>query len=159
LPDFAQALQDVVETFGVDVLVGHSFGAMTVARVAQNLPDLRAVVLISSPHTLEAVARGFCRNMRMNEEAEKGFFHRLQVHTPRPLAEESVTHYFKSITCPVLLQHDEEDDVIPVSTSKLISEAENAELLLTRGLGHRQIIRDRGLADKSVAFLARFVNL
>jgi len=158
LPDFSQALTDMVETFGADVLVGHSFGAMTVARVARSLPDLRGAVLISSPDTLEALARGICQTLMMDHDAEARFLQHLSELSGSRLQEESVCSYAREVSCPMLLLHDEDDDVIPISTSKAISASANSALHVSQGFGHRHIIRDSALSEKTVEFLKQCVS-
>src|SRR5690606_26641661 len=49
----------------------------------------------------------------------------------------------KRIDVPVLLVHDEADDVVPVEHSRdLLARLPQARLLTTRGLGHSGMLRD-----------------
>jgi len=153
LVDFSNGLRQVVETFGADYLVGHSLGAMTVAREASRIPGLKAVALYSVPDELSVLGQDFCRRMGMNPVAESQFLNRLSRNTPDGLAQESVTRYLADFEGPILLLHDQDDSVIPLGNSEQLSERYGLELIRTSGLGHRQIIRDPELADRVVAFL------
>ena len=155
LVDFSNGLRQVVETFGTDYLVGHSLGAMTVAREAAGIPGLKRVALYSVPDELSVLGRNYCRRMEMSPAAESQFLDRLSRHTPDGLAQESVTRYLAGFDGAVLLLHDKDDSVIPFSNSELLSERYQLEMIRTSGLGHRQIIRDPELADRVVAFLQR----
>jgi pimeloyl-ACP methyl ester carboxylesterase len=142
-----------VDTFGADYLVGHSLGAMTVAREAGEIPELRAVALYAVPDELSVLGQNFCRRVKMSPASESRFLARLSRNTPDGLGRESVTRYLAEFEGPVLLLHDEDDMVIPLTNSERISERYDLELIRTSGLGHRQIIRDPQLADRVVAFL------
>lgn len=158
LPDFMQGLRDIVETFGAEYLVGHSFGAMTVAGVSQEIPDLRGMALYSSPDELLSLALGFCQTMTMSELVQSEFLERLRKHSTRPLEEETVSHYLRSLQCPLLLIHDKDDEVISVENSVRLAQRPRTELIVTEELGHRLIIREESLADKVVEFFRRDRN-
>lgn len=152
LPHFCGALTAVLDRFPAQMLVGHSFGAMTVAKVAART-QLEKVVLISSPNSISALARGFAHNMRMSQEAEIAFLDRLSRSFGGELDRETVVDYFSQISASALLVHDDQDDVIPISTSRKVSAEHGLELVETSGLGHRQIIRDDKVCKRVLEFL------
>lgn len=153
LPDFTQALRYVVETFGAEYLVGHSFGAMTTARVLGSGAKVKKAVLFSPPNRLEDLADGFCRRMGMSEQARAEFYDHLETSLPEGLARESVCHYLAGVETPMLLFHDVADEVVPASCSQKISAELGLPLVETEGLGHRKIIRDGELGRRVVEFL------
>jgi pimeloyl-ACP methyl ester carboxylesterase len=62
----------------------------------------------------------------------------------------------KSITIPVLVIHDENDDEVPVTASKNIySNLKNGELLITNNLGHRKILGNPEVIDKTINFIIK----
>lgn len=154
LMDFSQALQDVVETFGADHLVGHSLGAMTVARVAPGVPGLKAVALFSVPNELKVLGENYCRKMEMTAEAAERFMAKLSSRTPHGLGKESVAQYLSGLKCPTLLLHDDGDEVIPSSISRELAAKYDMEAVFTAGLGHRKIIRDPELLARVTEFLS-----
>ncbi|MEU3689743.1 alpha/beta hydrolase [Streptomyces narbonensis] len=56
---------------------------------------------------------------------------------------------------PVLLFHDEEDDMVPVVQGRRLARAhgDRARLVVTRGLGHRRILTDPGVVAEAVEFV------
>ena len=61
----------------------------------------------------------------------------------------------RSIERPVLLVHDEDDDVVPCDHSRqLLARLPGARLLTTRGLGHSGMLRD----PPTLAAIADFVD-
>ena len=56
---------------------------------------------------------------------------------------------------PVLVIHDEDDEQIPVAEGNKLAELwSQVQVVTTRGLGHRKILRDPQVIDRTVAFLA-----
>ena len=55
---------------------------------------------------------------------------------------------------PTLIIHDEDDQDIDVSCAKSIHDQHpNASLMITKGLGHRRILRDQNVIQKIVSFI------
>ncbi|CAM5292748.1 alpha/beta hydrolase [Streptomyces narbonensis] len=56
---------------------------------------------------------------------------------------------------PVLLFHDEDDDMVPVVQGRRLARAhgDRARLVVTRGLGHRRILTDPGVVAEAVEFV------
>lgn len=155
LPQFTDALSRVSAVFPPDVLIGHSFGAMTVARLLPELSSLRACVLYGTPNRLDALALNFCRKLALSESSQADFLTKLQTTLPRPLERECVEDYLDSSRVPLLMFHDREDDVVPIDCSRSVAQTLGIELVETEGLGHRQIIRDDTISTKTLNFLLK----
>ena len=60
----------------------------------------------------------------------------------------------KTITIPVLLIHDENDYEVPVTASKnIFANLKNGELLITNNLGHRKILGNKEVIEKTINFI------
>jgi pimeloyl-ACP methyl ester carboxylesterase len=154
LPLYAQGLADVVKLFSpVHALVGHSFGGMASARVARDLPDLKALVLIGTPDKVRTLVDGFARRLAMRENSLAAFERRLAAASSVPLEQEASSLYLSKVRCPTLVLHDAQDEIIPVGDGEAIARAAGRELTTTSGLGHRAIIRDRDTLAQVVSFL------
>jgi pimeloyl-ACP methyl ester carboxylesterase len=54
---------------------------------------------------------------------------------------------------PLLVIHDEEDREVPIEAGELVARSwPGAELVRTRGLGHRRILRDPAVVARAVEF-------
>lgn len=156
LPLYAQGLADVVELFApVHALVGHSFGGMASARVAQHLPDLKALVLIGTPDQTRTMADNFARRVAMPEVSRGAFERRLEAACPTSLQEEATSVYLRQVRCPVMVMHDRDDEVISPEAAQALAEAAGVSLTASAGLGHRRIIRDPATLGRVVDFLTR----
>lgn len=155
LPVYAQGLADVVELFRpVHALVGHSFGGMASARVAQHLPDLKALAILGTPDETRSLVDSFARRMAMDPLSIAAFERRLQAALCTSIEEEATSAYTTRVRCPVLILHDRDDEVIPLSCGHAIAQAASTELVVTEGLGHRAIIRDPATLARVVEFLS-----
>lgn len=154
LPVYAQGLADVAALFGpVHALVGHSFGGMASARVARELPDLKALVLLGTPDKTRALMDGFARRVSMAEANLAAFEQRVLNTLGGPIEEEETSRYVQQVGCPVMVLHDRGDEVIKLEAGESIAKAAGTELIVTEGLGHRLIIRDDDVLTRVAAFI------
>ena len=155
LPAFADALADVAATTGARAAVAHSLGGMaTLVALSRGLGLERAVIL-GAPSNAERVWQGFSRTAGLNDRVAEEARRRLERRVGAQFADLNVTNMAGRITAPVLVIHDRDDAEVPWSCGE-----ENARLLpqarlaTTSGLGHRAILRDPGVVDLTVRFLA-----
>lgn len=154
LPVYAQGLADVANLFApVHALVGHSFGGMASARVAQHLPDLKALAILGTPDKTRTLVDSFVRRMAMSPAGQEAFERRLQSVLQSSIEEEATSLYLPRVSCRVLVIHDRDDEVIPLSCGQAIAQAAGTELEVTEGLGHRAIIRDQATLARVVGFI------
>ncbi|MER7751549.1 alpha/beta hydrolase [Kitasatospora sp. NPDC097643] len=61
-----------------------------------------------------------------------------------------------AVDLPVLVLHDEGDDVVPLSQAHRLKEAygDRLDLVVTQGLGHRRIIAEPAVVDQVIGFLS-----
>nr|WP_227978365.1 hypothetical protein [Arenimonas daejeonensis] len=64
-----------------------------------------------------------------------------------------IDHLAVDLDQPLLVVHDHDDAVIPFADALRITRATRAELHETRGLGHREVLRDAQVLDRIVGFL------
>jgi pimeloyl-ACP methyl ester carboxylesterase len=59
---------------------------------------------------------------------------------------------------PALIIHDRDDADVPCADGQAVAQAANAELLITQGLGHRRILRDKEVITRTIDFIDRHVS-
>ena len=160
LMGYAGAVQAVVDTVGeVRAIVAHSFGAASVAGLPVRLPEaapLPRLVLLSAPLGPREVAARFADFLHLSDDFVARFARYVEQATGRP-----ADSFGAAVAGPgvgaekVLVLHDEEDAIIPYSEGRAIAAAwPGAVLHTTRGLGHNRILRDAGVVQSAVAFMA-----
>ena len=160
LTDFGGAVQAVVNAVGeVRAIVAHSFGAASVAGLPVRLPGgapLPRLVLISAPEGPRVVAERFAQFLHLPADLGRRFAAHIEQSTGRPADSFAVAASGPGTGAEqVLVLHDEGDEIIPFAEGRQIVAAwPGAVLHATHGLGHNRILRDTGVVQSVVRFLA-----
>lgn len=145
----------------VDLLLGHSFGAIAVMLAAAGGPPLhdavtpKQMVLLSAPGSLETIIRRISRLLNLSEEAETQLINQAEDNLTSSISALNAQNLLNRISCPAFLIHDENDAEIPISTGAIASViGENIQTLTTRDLGHRRVL----LAPEVINAVAEFAR-
>lgn len=159
LPQFVGALDAVAEQLGpVDALVGHSMGSLAITRRLSDAqrPPLASpsrVVLVSTPSGIAFLLESFDELFGIAETTRAHLLRLLgQRFGGQPQEYSALAG--GAIDAPVLLVHDEGDDVVPFEHSRqLLARLPRARLHATRGLGHSGMLRDAATLAAIADFL------
>ena len=155
MTDFIASIAEVDRKFGpFDAVVGHSLGGMSLLNAVKLGLKINRLVTIGSGDKVNDILVDFVSKLELKPE----FGAHLQQHFEKKYNTEmeSYSAYLaaQSITIPVLVIHDENDDEVPVSASKNIySNLKNGELFITNNLGHRKILGNQEVIDKTINFI------
>lgn len=161
LPQFIQALDAAVEQLGpVHACIGHSMGSLALSmRITDAtrppMPSLSQAVLISTPSGIPFLLESFEQLFGIDAATRIQCLHLLAQRfggmPDRYMALAEGTH----LDLPVLLVHDEADDVVPCEHSRqMLPRLTRGRLLTTRGLGHSGLLRD----PSTIAAIADFLD-
>ena len=157
LPRFRDSLAAVLRTHApVHAVVGHSLGGGAVltvlAEIAEHHPQ--KICLFGVPSDMDYILESFAMMLGLNESARADLRARFTTHFGRPAAEISVAAAAPSVRIPVLVVHDEDDNVAPFAQGAALASAiPHATLWRTQGLGHSGALRDAGTIERVVDFL------
>ena len=155
MTDFIASIAEVDRKFGpFAAAVGHSLGGMSLLNAVKLGLKINRLVTIGSGDKVNDILVDFVSKLELKPE----FGAHLQQHFEKKYNTEmeSYSAYLaaQSITIPVLVIHDENDDEVPVSASKNIySNLINGELIITNNLGHRKILGNQEVVDKTINFI------
>lgn len=141
----------------VHALVCHSFGGMVSAYSLNQGMQANKVVCISSPSRFEYLLERFSLVLNLPSGIQRYMMKRFDQDFGEGLSERvSATSTSRQLgAIPALLIHDEEDYDVPISEAEYLQASwPNAELLRTRGLGHRRILYNDEVIEKTVKFVA-----
>ncbi len=147
LPQFIGALDAVLEALGpAQALVGHSMGSLAIAMrlgTGPALPSVHRVVLVSMPTGVPFLVDSFHSLFGIGAAPQREGQALFQRRFGGPPEQFTAMSGPALPDLPVLLVHDEADDVVPIDHSReLLARLPRAELLATRGLGHSGPLRD-----------------
>lgn len=158
LPEFAAAVRAVGDQlWPLRGLVAHSFGtAATLVALSAGLIVDR-LVFAAPPADLSYFTEGFARLLGFPATIARGLERRLEKRfgfhwddlQPLALARDVRRP-------PLLLLHDRDDAEVPFDQATVLTAAwPGAELEATRRLGHRGLLRDPAVVERTAEFLAR----
>ena len=153
---FSQTVKLAQQKLGYfHAIIGHSMGAGAAAIAVGKGVVTDKLVLISGPSSIENVLRRFSGFVGLNNNATEKFIEFIGQYVGVPAIEMDATKLLKASNTPTLLIHDEHDVEVPVSESTRLAPVFNqSELFVTKGLGHRNILK----SDEVIEKISCFVN-
>jgi pimeloyl-ACP methyl ester carboxylesterase len=156
LPQFSRALRVVADAMGpVHGLIGHSLGGAAVSLAMRNGLQARRAVLLAPPADVVLFSRAFAKHLHLPLRAHNVMRQNLESRLQIRWEELHVPTLARSMTAPALIVHDRDDPDVPYAHGEEIAAAwPGAELLTTSGLGHRAVLRDPEVIQRTVTFLS-----
>jgi pimeloyl-ACP methyl ester carboxylesterase len=160
LVQFMQGLDAVVkhlEAEGATVagMVGHSLGAAAAGAWLNETRREMRIVLVAPPTSVERYSAGFARKLGVPESVRRAMQERFERRYGYRWSQFELPQSVEQIRASALVIHDLGDtDVAPASGLALARAWRGAKFVGTRGLGHRQILRDPTVVGDAVDFLA-----
>lgn len=156
-----EATLAVVDKYGpVEGVIAHSFGSAVTAYALNHGLKTSQVVSISAPASIHYLVQRFCHALRIpasvQKRLEKRIEKRMNAHAGGDIWEyispEANAKTIRDI--PALIVHDSEDHDVDSSHGQRMHAAwQGSELLETKGLGHRRILRNRKTIRRIVDFI------
>ncbi|MFH8579499.1 alpha/beta hydrolase [Streptomyces zaomyceticus] len=142
-----------------DAVVAHSFGVLASLFALRDGVRTARFVGLGGVGSFDLLVKGFRAGLGVDERVVRC----MRAHVERRLAPDEPGIWDRldadldpgALGAPVLLFHDESDDMVPPAQSRLLARAhgDRARLVVTRGLGHRRILRDPDVVAEAVEFL------
>jgi pimeloyl-ACP methyl ester carboxylesterase len=155
---FRDCLAEVLRTHSpVHAVVGHSLGGgalLTVlAETTEHHPS--KICLFGVPSDMDYILESFAVMLGLEQPARDSLRRRFTARFGRSAKDISVAAAAPSVRMPVLVVHDEEDNVAPIAQGLALAGAiEGAILWRTQGLGHSGALRDPATIERVVTFIS-----
>jgi pimeloyl-ACP methyl ester carboxylesterase len=161
LDDYIDSLRAVIASAGpVHGIVAHSFGARaSLLLAARKLADVGTLVLMSMPPDVSYMLGQFKLVLNLREDVQHLLDRALVARYGGAIDQHVPEFHAQPVDIPVLLLHDNDDDVAPVAhANALARHLPNAQLLLTRGLNHCGPLTHGPAIEAAAAFLVKTVG-
>jgi pimeloyl-ACP methyl ester carboxylesterase len=157
---FAASIARVAIAFGpFHGLIAHSMGGACAAWSAQTIPVAGRLVMIAPPAHIREFTTHANAMLGLDDRAIVALEDRLARRFDVDLDEVHTSRVGPKMNAPLLVIHDENDREMPIRSGELVARSwPRAELVRTSGLGHRRILRDAGVIERTVEFVARGAN-
>jgi pimeloyl-ACP methyl ester carboxylesterase len=158
--DFIATVLEIEKQFGpFEAAIGHSLGGMSVLNAIKKGLKVNHAVVIGSGDIVEDIIDDFIAKLRLKSSVST----LLRLHFEKKYGEKMNSYSAflaaQETAIPVLVIHDNNDPEVPVKAGIHIHKyLKNGELLLTDGLGHRKILGNPEVIEKTVQFIQNKQN-
>jgi pimeloyl-ACP methyl ester carboxylesterase len=155
---FRDSLTEVLRAHEpIHAVIGHSLGGGAVLTVLAETADHhpKKICLFGVPSDMDYILESFAMMLGLKAAALRNLRERFTRKFGRTATSVSVTAAAPSVRIPVLVVHDEDDNVAPIAQgAALVAAIPGAQLWRTRGLGHSGALRHPETIARVVSFLS-----
>ena len=150
-----EAQQELAPT-GIHSLIAHSFGGgCSVLAVNRGLKT-KSLVLVASPAFYERVVKFFGISFGLNNKSQAALEDLVTKASGIRPSELNIAKLAATLTIPILVVHDKDDNAVDYMSAKAITEAyKGARLITTEGLGHRRILKNQKIISEVTDFIGK----
>lgn len=152
----ADSLKAVAKAVGgVDVLIAHSFGAVASGLAMDSGLRVNRVAFVAPGTSARSLESRVAPMLGVGRIARQRMQARSATWIGRPWSEIDLLALAPRLSgTPLMIVHDLDDRELPLAGAVQLSEAwRGSRLVVSRGLGHRRILRETGVVDQLVKHL------
>ena len=153
--DFIASILEIEKQFGpFTAAIGHSLGGMSVLNAIKKGLKVNHAVVIGSGDIVEDIIDDFIAKLKLKPTVGKLLSLHFEKKYKEKMNDYSAFLAAEKATVPVLVIHDNNDTEVPVSAGiHIYKYLKNGTLFLTDGLGHRKILGNQKVIEKTVQFI------
>lgn len=154
MPEFVTSILEIDKHYGpFDLAVGHSLGGMSLLNALNEGLKVNRLTIIGCGDIVKEIINDFVRKLKLHQKIADLLQQHFEKKSHRTMDSYSSYEAAKSITIPVLVIHDENDSEVPVRCAHHIHQhLQHGELMITQHLGHRKILGDTSVIQKTTQF-------
>ncbi len=154
MPEFIASIFEIEKHFGpFDAAVGHSLGGMSLLNAVKEGCKIKRLTIIGSGDIVKDIMDDFVKKLQLDSKISDLLRIHFEKKSNRTMDSYSAFQAAAEISIPVLVIHDENDEEVPVSCAHHIHQnLKNGELMITQNLGHRKILGDAQVIQKTIQF-------
>ncbi|MBF6608805.1 MAG: alpha/beta hydrolase [Flavobacterium sp.] len=160
MPEFVSCIFEIDKKYGpFEVAVGHSLGGMSLLNAVKRGFKIQRLVTIGSGDVVEDIMSDFINKLKLNTKYTSLMRQHFERNTDESMDNYSAYHAAAQVDIPVLVIHDEGDIEVPVTSAENIHKhLKNGQLMITQNLGHRKILGNEKVIDKTIEFITNDTN-
>ena len=157
LLEYIEAVKEINKQFGpFEAAVGHSFGGMTLLNAHANTAIFKCIVTIGSGNSISTILNNFSNNLGLSKSFGQKLKCFLEQKWNVKVDSYSSSVVAKKISVPVFVIHDVLDGDVHVSCGiKIRQNLQKGQLLITQGLGHTKILRDKNITNRIINYIIK----
>lgn len=155
MKEFIDCIFAIEKEFGsFDYGIGHSLGGMSLINANNQGLYLKKLITIGAADIITDIINNFIRNMELQPAVAAKMKQILDIKYDGDIDNYSASEAAKGVIIPTLIIHDENDLDVHVSCAKNIRHnLKKGELFITKNLGHRKILGNEQVIQKTIQFI------
>jgi pimeloyl-ACP methyl ester carboxylesterase len=153
--DFIESILEIEKHYGpFEAAIGHSLGGMSVLNAIKRGLNIDRAVIIGSGDIVQDIIDDFVSKLELKPEISIRLCDYFENKHTIKMNDFSGYVAAVDVNIPVLVIHDKDDPEVAVKAGIHINEhLKNGTLILTEGLGHRKILGNHNVINKTVQFI------
>jgi len=140
--------------YNIRSVIAHSMGGVATLYAIQNGLQIPNAVLIGTPSIAADIIKNFQAVINGSDKMGRFITDYIKDTYGQPFSYYSGQETGKHARIPIMVVHDEHDRDVPVRHARLLAnELQNGTLLITEGLGHTKILKDKKVVAECVSFI------
>lgn len=137
-----------------DIYIGHSLGSMAILKYCEQAANVKKIISIGSGDQMSTIFDNFIMSVGLKPKTSERMKTYFQDKYNININDYDASYVVRQQQTPTLIIHDEDDLDVDLSCSINIHKHHpNATLMVTKGLGHRRILRDERVINKVILFI------
>ena len=155
LLEYIETIKAIDKKFGpFTAAVGHSFGSMAIMNAQADTSPFKNIVTVGSGDKVSDILLNFANNIGLNNKFGYKFIRYFEKKGNIKVDDYATFNVAKKVNIPTLIVHDVNDGDVAVSCAINIRQnLKKGKLLITNGLGHTKILRDKNVTQRIVDFI------
>lgn len=156
MTEFIASILEIEKQFGpFEFAIGHSLGGMSILNAIKQNLNVKKAIIIGSGDIIQDVIDDFIQKLQLKPKIGLLLKNYFEKKYNEPMENYSASFSAKSVTIPVLIIHDKDDnDVALKAAHNIHKHLKNSTIMITEGLGHRKILGD----SKVIEIIKEFIS-
>ena len=140
-------------------VIGHSFGAFSLGYALSKFDQFSEIPFISigSPTRLKTILSEFSKVVGFKDLQLQYINTKIEKKYKIRVSDFEQGKFMKAHNGPVMVIHDKNDKMVPIDRiNDIQSETSGPVFMITEGLGHNRILRNKEVIAKAVSFIKKF---
>jgi pimeloyl-ACP methyl ester carboxylesterase len=139
VPTYGEFINQAVLKFNPKIAIGHSIGGNTLAYFQSHFNhNFEKMILIGSPSDFKVILNNYFLLLGLNTRIHNSLIDYIKKQFDIIIEDFSASNFLKTTTIPGIIVHDIDDNIVLYEEGKKIAKSwKTAELITTKGLGHR----------------------
>jgi pimeloyl-ACP methyl ester carboxylesterase len=155
MPEFIASILELEKKYGpFEYAIGHSLGGMSLLNSVKQGLDIKKLVTIGSGDKIIDILNDFVSKLKLKPVIAEKLKNHFEKKSGESMESYAAHVAAKDVQIPTLVIHDENDYEVPVFCGiNIHKNLPNGELFTTKKLGHRKILGDATVINKSISFI------